>query len=140
VKSISRRTFFKATAGGILLPFVLEPIGPADVEIASLKNIIHGIKVIRNSMYQLTLSAKTTTSHIDNFSSMILDLYMEPLDTKTNKRRNLIGRMYTNNVERNVQMVRQVSIPNIPMRFRTQIHKLSGQLYEVQARLQIRKS
>jgi len=131
--SINRRDFFKVTAGGILLPFILEPANLVTPLLP--KHMIAGLTDTNVLMYNLTLVAKVSTREIDNFSSMIADLYMEPLDTRRNKRRNLIGRIYTSNVEREVAAIRQVFVPDEQLRFRVHTHSLSGTPYEVETHL-----
>ena len=135
MNSISRRDFFKMSAGGILLPFILESVEVIELTPLLPNHVIAGLTDVNISMYNLTLAAKAATREIDNFSSMISDLYMEPLNTTRNKRKNLICRIYTSNWMRKPQVIKQVFVPYEQLRFRIHTHKLSGETYEVETRL-----
>lgn len=138
---IDRRDFFKISAGGILLPFILEPAAEVAAEVgltaihSHAGHMIAGLTDLNATFYNLTLSAKVLTKEVDNISSMLLDLYMEPLDTARNKQKYVLGRIITSNVERERILYKQVFVPNILLQFRVHTHSLCGTPYEVETRL-----
>jgi len=137
MQSISRRDFFKMSAGGILLPFILESAEIIEHLTPLLpKHTLIGLTDLNASMYNLTIAAKAVAREIDSFSCMITDLYMEPLNTKYNRRKNLICRIYTSDWIRETQAIKQVFVPPYEqLRFRVHTHGLSGGPYEVKTHL-----